>query len=350
MYGLNPWGGMDWMQGYQEQPQAPQAAASPTYSQPYSNDQISQMLTGLIKDRMNPQGQGIFGNSFLPKALLGGIAGYAGSLPGPGWGAIKGLSAAAYSGLKDKDPDENYDRKVQALKLMQMANEMKTPKMVTPDGYAPMYQYPDGTMKPVDTSQWPKKLPDPPSGFQYGPDNQGLHYTPGGPADPAYMRTRPDRANVPPGYLPDPNDPTKLVVQEGGPATKLPENAAAAVGMMKASQKEMKQIGAEKILLETPAFTADLQGYWKAGSFGRAQRSLREGVEAALRMTTGATAPPEEVARYADMYIPEGTDSKQTREQKLRMARDLFAQAENMIMRGHEAPSNKEAADPLGIR
>ncbi len=130
MYGLNPWGGMDWLAGMQAPaPTQQPAAQTAAPSQPYSNDQISQMLTGLINDRMHPQSQGIFGNNFLPKALLAGVAGYAGSLPGPGWGAIKGISSAAYGGLKDKGDtsDENFKRKVQALELMQQANKLNAP-------------------------------------------------------------------------------------------------------------------------------------------------------------------------------------------------------------------------------
>ncbi len=177
MYGLNPWGGMDWLQGYQQQPQAPSQPAAPAYQQPYSNDQISQMIQGMIKERSNPQSQGLFGNNFLPKALLGGIAGYAGSLPGPGWGAIKGLSAAAYSGLKDKDPDENFNRRKQALEMMLTLNKMNTPQydvtnggvIETPPGGG-MPKYHPGTEIGMPAAAPETKAYEPGKTMEWGPN------------------------------------------------------------------------------------------------------------------------------------------------------------------------------------
>lgn len=82
-----------------------------------------------------------------------------------------------------------------------------------------------------------------------------------------------------------------------------------------------------------------------SGDIGVAKRNVSIGVESALRVMTGAAAPESEVARYAQMFTPGITDSKESAEQKLNALEDFMDIAEKVTMAGRGGDFNFEDID-----
>jgi hypothetical protein len=93
------------------------------------------------------------------------------------------------------------------------------------------------------------------------------------------------------------------------------------------SGKEYLEQGAAKL-----PFIGDLA--IASGEVGIAQREIRSGVEAALRVMTGAAAPETEVNRYAQMFTPGATDTIESAKQKLNNLDAFMKNAEEMATRG----------------
>ena len=277
-------------------------------------------------------------------ALGGGIASNATQGWGAGIGA--GFQGAALANMRSKENAREDAYRQQLLRLK--SAELDAPPAPTElmrhleaAGYqpgSPEYQ------QAIRLSLAGKS--DAPSGFETTPEGT-LRPIPGGPADPAYLENKPDRANVPPGYKYD-SEKKQLVPIPGGPAGKLQQNTAAALAMLETGEKEMTETDAKNVLTNMGTLSGDLKGYFGAGDVGRAQRAVHLLVEAALRLNTGATAPDTEVDRYADMFTPQGTDGTATRTQKLR-ALENFVNSAKQKIEGSRIPSETGDADPLGL-
>lgn len=302
------------------------------------------LLSGLFGNGSSqPSGGKDWGSMLM--ALGGGIASNATQGWGAGIGA--GFQGAALANMRSKEiaKDEAYRQQMLRLKMAEMDAPDKPTELMRhleAAGYAPgspEYQ------QALRLSLAGKS--DAPSGFRTKDDGT-LEPIPGGPSDPAYLETKPDRANVPPGYRYD-TEKKALVPIPGGPAGKLQQNTAAALAMLETGEKEMTETDAKNVLKNMGTLSGDLKGYLGAGDVGRAQRAVRLLVEAALRLNTGATAPDTEVTRYADMFTPQGTDGTATRTQKLR-ALENFVNSAKQKIEGSRIPEDAAVEDPLGIR
>lgn len=130
----------------------------------------------------------------------------------------------------------------------------------------------------------------------------------------------------------------------GGPAEKLNQTTAAASAMMDAADKELSSVGPDgKPLISALTKSYDMehgpaqfeaQSISGQGPIGRAQRAIRNKVEAALRLMTGAAAPQTEVDRYADFYTPKWYDNQDTAQQKLRLLDEFGKGAKGALLRG----------------
>jgi hypothetical protein len=134
----------------------------------------------------------------------------------------------------------------------------------------------------------------------------------------------------------------------GGPATKLPTDAAAKKAMLDQSEQAMRD--AAKVFfkedgsLDRTALTTGSMGI--PLSDGRMARSrVRLAVEAALRAQTGAAAPESEVERYTDMYTPSTMDSDEAGRMKFNsLAQFIQATSSNLDLGrqpGGQNPSNE---------
>lgn len=74
-----------------------------------------------------------------------------------------------------------------------------------------------------------------------------------------------------------------------------------------------------------------------SGDLGIAQRNVRMGVEAALRVMTGAAAPEQEVTRYAAMFTPGARDTIESAKQKLDSLDTFMRNANEIATRGRSS-------------
>lgn len=74
-----------------------------------------------------------------------------------------------------------------------------------------------------------------------------------------------------------------------------------------------------------------------SGDLGIAQRNVRMGVEAALRVMTGAAAPEQEVTRYAAMFTPGARDTIASAKQKLDSLDTFMRNANEIATRGRSS-------------
>jgi hypothetical protein len=112
---------------------------------------------------------------------------------------------------------------------------------------------------------------------------------------------------------------------DGGKITESQGTAAVYLSMMGEANKTLEKLGGKDApfagtvsLAKSPAMG------WAASGAGKAVAAAQmQWVEAALRITTGATAPPEEIVRMTRMYFPQIGDDTQTVKQK-NAARSAF--------------------------
>jgi hypothetical protein len=166
----------------------------------------------------------------------------------------------------------------------------------------------------------------------------------------------------------DPNDKSKgMAAIAGGPATAGLGEIAGKLALMKTARDGIR--ASRKVLEEPWGLTGAAQNSVAnllpsaAGAIGEAQRNVRAGVEAALRVMTGAAAPESEVVRYENMFTPNTRDSGATAKQKLDMLERFMDEAEAYARQGRQTRDERAApkpggppnaggsgADPLGIR
>ena len=226
---------------------------------------------------------------------------------------------------------------------------------------------PEQAVKVLQLQSKSKQQQTAPAGFRFTSDGN-LSPIPGGPADPTYLRGKPDRLHMPAGYDWDPNDPSQLRPIPGGPAGKLPPNTAGAIAMMQTGQQELDKPVSDapnaptaRSLLQDPSKWSysqqaqsvypETMSYFGQSDVANAQSAVKTNVEAALRMMTGAAAPEQEVARYAAMFTPTWNDTKARAEAKLRRLDEFTARAQSLATQGRSdlgipqsnAPSQTDA-------
>lgn len=153
----------------------------------------------------------------------------------------------------------------------------------------------------------------------------------------------------------DPTDTAKgLRAIEGGPATKLGQEMAGKLALMDAAQKEINAtkdtllkpwglVGSGQSLASKVPFVGDIS--MLSGDIGIASRNVRAGIEAALRVMTGAAAPEQEVVRYMEMFMPGVNDTKESAQQKLKLLDDFMNNARAILTQGRD-PKGAGAAAP----
>lgn len=144
----------------------------------------------------------------------------------------------------------------------------------------------------------------------------------------------------PNGYRWSGGKPGELEAIPGGPATKLSGEAAAKVGMMRATRVTLPQIrdiflGAEGESGTRPGGQDNIVGYYaEAGITGEGVRLIRGGVETVLRAASGAAVPETEVERYERLFVPKPYDTQPTRERKLDAFERWMANIELAVNQG----------------
>lgn len=167
---------------------------------------------------------------------------------------------------------------------------------------------------------------------------------------------------APAGYeWTDPTDHSKGVKAiEGGPATKIGAEMAGKIALMDASQKGIAEtrdallkpwgaLGSGQALAASVPFVGDIS--LLSGDIGIAKRNVKAGIEAALRVMTGAAAPEQEVVRYMEMFMPGVKDTRESAEQKLGLLDQFMNNARRIVTQGRtsEAPgAGQGGANPPG--
>lgn len=198
-----------------------------------------------------------------------------------------------------------------------------------------------------------------PAGFQADASG-GLKPIPGGPADPAYLRTKGDKQNAPSGYKwIDPENPNAgMAPIPGGPGEKVDAEVAGRLGLAKSFLGQLpeirKRVEAGEITGPVDAGMAMLG----MGGPGEIRRQMDSGAEALLRILTGAGMNMEEAREYTRRYRFDPTDKSTTVLSKLnQLERELNSVGETVGKGrgGWQSPSalpkqSGPVADPLGIR
>lgn len=141
----------------------------------------------------------------------------------------------------------------------------------------------------------------------------------------------------------------------GGPGEQIPGELAARVGMADSFLGQLPDI-------KQKVATGQVTGPWDRsmavmghGEQASVYRQIESGVDALMRLLTGAGMNQTEAAAYARRYLPTYADDTAAMGQKLdQLAQELTA-AKNMAMRGRGGgqtvpPQSGAANDPLGIR
>ena len=129
----------------------------------------------------------------------------------------------------------------------------------------------------------------------------------------------------------------------GGPATQMTGDVAGRLGLLQAAKPGLA--AAKEYFLSDKFKSGAVDATGKAigqatNSFeiSRQRRSIELAAEAALRVATGATAPPDEVKRYANFYTPSVYDSRETRRQKIEALERFLSHAESNMGAGRMPP------------
>jgi len=192
---------------------------------------------------------------------------------------------------------------------------------------------------------------DIPAGFERGPN--GLQPVPGGPKDPNYLRTVPNKQNAPAGYKwNDPNNPDAgLSAIPGGPGEKIPAEVAARLGLAKSFLGQLPDI---KRRVEAGDLTGLYDGtlaHFNIGDAGELKRQISSGSEALLRNLTGAGMNYDEAKKYVARYEPEVNDSSKTVISKLNQLERELRSVNDVVSKGRggsvlDDPSSGRMAPP----
>lgn len=147
----------------------------------------------------------------------------------------------------------------------------------------------------------------------------------------------------------DPNDQSKGVQPiAGGPATQIPGELAARVGM---AESFMEQAPALRERLASGEMTGPIDALTAQsglGQRGEAYRQLQSGADALMRLLTGAGMNETEARAYAERYLPTVKDTPESAAGKLdQLVRELES-AKGMAMRGRGGEKPAQPAAPSG--
>jgi hypothetical protein len=161
----------------------------------------------------------------------------------------------------------------------------------------------------------------------------------------------------------DPSNPAAGANRIPGTEEPMPPNAAAYLAMLESTRPALEKAKQFFLSEDFKGGPVDAAGkvigqFTNSFEISRQRRSVEMAAEAALRMATGATAPPDEVKRYANFYTPSVYDSEETRRQKLEGLTRFMDYAKSNISRGRVPEpeefmpkgGGKKSNDPLGIR
>jgi hypothetical protein len=171
-----------------------------------------------------------------------------------------------------------------------------------------IYTAPPDTFRPLTDPTERLKFGIPQSDkapYQVGPDNKV--YAVGGGGTNVTVDLSP---KTPGGFMPvDPSDLSKGVVPiPGGPATQMPAELAARVGLAKEFLRQLPDLKAG-IKAGTATGPVDvMQGKIGWGESGEIHRRMKSGTDALRRMLTGAGMPAAEASEYVRRYEPTFTD------------------------------------------
>lgn len=135
----------------------------------------------------------------------------------------------------------------------------------------------------------------------------------------------------------------------GGPATQIPAELAARIGMAETFKKRLPDIK-QKVLAGDTTGPLDVFSGKTMGT-NPVYADIQSGVDALQRLLTGAGMNIAEAEQYSRRYMPGYWDDPQTTIQKLeRLNEELEAASQKaMLGRGGDIPV-KAGEDPLGIR
>lgn len=142
-------------------------------------------------------------------------------------------------------------------------------------------------------------------------------------------------AKLPSGFMPDPNDPSRLTPIPGGPGEQISGELAARVGLAKNFLNEAPE-------LQKRAKDGEVTGVYDqmvANSFsGTGQagvlRGWMSGVDALQRMLTGAGQTESEARAYVQRYLPTYTDTAESASDKIGQLQTELQSIEEEVMRG----------------
>ena len=144
--------------------------------------------------------------------------------------------------------------------------------------------------------------------------------------------------NAPSGFRFTPEGNLEAI--PGGPAARLPAEVAGRVALAEVSLNDLPKV--REVFDRISPGEAAL-GQFEAGEIGQAQRSVTAGIEAALRLLTGAAAPDSEVRRYERIFMPRTTDRASTRKQKLDLLENFMRSAVD------NATAGRGGSQPTGV-
>ncbi|MDY8111127.1 hypothetical protein U0C82_18560 [Fulvimarina sp. 2208YS6-2-32] len=159
----------------------------------------------------------------------------------------------------------------------------------------------------------------------------------------------PAGAKMPSGFQPDPETPGAIMPIPGGPGEQISGELAARIGL------------ADKFLKRAPALREKLASGGASGPYdvfnarnnqlspqAEIHRELEYGVEALVRMLTGAGMNMSEAEERARRYLPTYTDNAQSMTTKLDSLTDYLNSTKEMAMRGRGGRAGAETGSSPG--
>jgi hypothetical protein len=148
---------------------------------------------------------------------------------------------------------------------------------------------------------------------------------------------------VPAGYMPaDPADPSKGVVAiPGGPATEIPGEQAARVGMAESFLEDIPGIKTDIGAGKTTGPIDWAAGKAGIGEAGRVRARIESGVDALQRSLTGAGMPASEAATYARRYLPGPLDDAKIAADKLAQLEKELKRISDVLQRGRKVKGSE---------
>jgi len=179
----------------------------------------------------------------------------------------------------------------------------------------------------------------------------------------------------PTGYRWSTTKPGELEGIEGGPASKLPADTAAKIGMMRVAVQSMQPLRNIFLGLLDPK-TGKRSGteinafdyYANRGETGEGHRLGTGAIESVLRAASGAAVPESEVTRYSGLFLPSYVDTDETKARKLDslerwistmlsavqegrpVDKEEFEKLARGMTAGEQPKAQGRLSDPLGIR